>query len=148
MSNKNKLILNIDKSIITKNNMSMNTMKEEEECFECEDCGGDEMASCSNCNLECCADCEIGGDDDSPEQLWICDTCYNKPKEEEEEEETNCATNTIHNLIELVGKLSEEINALEENKETNGVITIKDIHLYNIEYTEDGCLVLTPKNDY
>ena len=43
-------------------------------CDECEEsCIG--SAVCTRCETDYCTDCEVGGDDGTPEQEWVCDDC-------------------------------------------------------------------------
>ena len=71
-----KLIYEVD------NYIGSNTMlKKFDEWVEldniCDECGIKyEMASCNTCNLDFCATCECGGDDNTPEMNWVCDGCY------------------------------------------------------------------------
>ena len=66
-------------------------------CEECEDsCIG--SATCTRCETDYCTECEIGGDDGTPEQEWVCNDCleeigywWNKPnpKAESTDEDTD-----------------------------------------------------------
>ena len=53
-------------------------------CEECkESCVG--SATCTKCETDYCTECEVGGDDGTPEQEWVCDSCL-----DEEDESITC----------------------------------------------------------
>lgn len=48
---------------------------------ECD--GTVDSAWCYRCDKHFCADCEEGGDDDTPQEEWICDACFEEQEQAE-----------------------------------------------------------------
>lgn len=60
----------------------------------CDKCGEEHIGSawCYRCDTDYCTNCEVGGDDDTPAQEWICDCCLEDVSEGDQEwvEEEYC----------------------------------------------------------
>eukprot|EP00729_Bicosta_minor_P014663 gene14663-2943_t len=58
---------------------AMDAVQQGGECPECD--GTVDSAWCYRCDKHFCADCEEGGDDDTPQEEWICDACLEEQEE-------------------------------------------------------------------